>query len=369
VQILILSCLLFVNKFAILSHSYVSFSEEIFRRLGKGRRQAGTLYSQLLRKGKLDRTDPVFRNAQELLDEILDLTGLDLPELLDCRQDGNTGKFLLRTPDELEIESVLIPMQSGSTLCVSSQVGCRMGCAFCETGRMGLLRNLSVEEIVSQIYMARVNLGAAVRNIVFMGMGEPFDNYDNVMGAVRILTDPLGFGYGKKHISVSTSGCVDGIERLMDDKGDTPNLAVSINAPTDELRNRLMPINRTHNLQQLHQAMDAYCRKTRRQILIAYILLQGVNDTLEHADQLAAYLRGLDVKINIIPYNPQSRSRFVASEDVVMEEFTKRLREHGYYTLLRATKGQRIMAACGQLGNLKLRQKNQTFRVKNAESV
>ena len=248
-------------------------------------------------------------------------------------------------------------MQSGGTLCVSSQVGCRMGCAFCETGRMGLLRNLTTEEIVSQIFVAKHHLKFSIRNIVFMGMGEPFDNYDNVMQAVRVLTDPKGFGFGKRHITVSTSGCVDGIECLMAEPEETPNLAVSINAPIEELRNRLMPVNKKYNLERLYQAMKAYCQTTGREILVAYVLLKDVNDTLEHADLLARYLEGLDVKVNVIPYNPQSRDRFSPPEEAVIEEFTQHLRSKGLYTLRRVTKGRDIMAACGQLGNLKLRQK------------
>jgi 23S rRNA (adenine2503-C2)-methyltransferase len=169
--------------------------------------------------------------------------------------------------------------------------------------------------------------------------------------------DPKGLAFGRSHITISTSGCVDGIDRLVDEGEYGPNLAVSVNAPEDAVRNKLMPINRKHNMQQLYQSMDNYCKKTGREILIAYVLLKGQNDTLEHADRLADYLRGLNVKINLIPYNPQSRDRFQPPEPEVLEAVTQRLRGHGYYTLLRLTKGSKIMAACGQLGNLELRKK------------
>lgn len=341
----------------IFSHTHQSYSDAIFAKLGKGRQHAILVYEELFRTGQIQGITPAFKNAQSLLKEIMQLTELRLLELFGEKQEGKTGKFLLKTQDQLEIESVLIPMQSGGTLCVSSQVGCRMGCAFCETGRMGLLRNLSTEEIVSQVFSARHVLGFDFRNIVFMGMGEPFDNYDSVMQAVKVLNDPKGFGFGRKQITISTSGCTEGIERLMQEGEHAPNLAVSINAPHDLLRNRLMPINKKHNLKDLYECMQRYCAKTKRQILIAYVLIKGQNDSLEHANQLAEYLWGLDIKINLIPYNPQSRDRFEAPEESAVEAFTMRLRELGYYTLKRLTKGQGIMAACGQLGNVKLRRK------------
>lgn len=345
------------EKISIFAHTSQSFAEAVRATLNKGHLHAGFMYEELFQLGEIKGLDPAFGNARGLFDKILDLIDFSLPDLSDKHHDGRTGKFLLKTKDQLEIETVLIPMQAGGTLCVSSQVGCRMGCAFCETGRMGLLRNLTVEEIVSQVFVARHRLRFDFRNVVFMGMGEPFDNYDAVMQAVRILNDPKGFSLGRRHIAISTSGCIDGIERLIKEGEHAPNLAVSINAPNDTLRNRLMPVNKTNNLAQLHQVMRDYGSKTGREILIAYVLMKGQNDTLELANQLADYLNGLKVKINLIPYNPQSRDRFAAPDPETLESFAKCLRDRGYYTLLRLTKGQTIMAACGQLGNLKLRQK------------
>lgn len=336
--------------------------------LGKGRRHAMVVYEEICRHGTPPAGHPAFKNCPRLLEDILNLTGLPEISLPDRQTDGQTAKFLLKTHDNLEIESVLIPMQSGGTLCISSQVGCRMGCTFCETGRMGLIRNLTTEEIVSQVFAARHLLKHQVRNVVFMGMGEPFDNYDAVMRAARVLMDPMGFGFGKKNITVSTSGCVEGILRFIEEGLDTPNLAVSINAPKDEIRNKLMPVNRKHNMQKLYEAMQAYCRKTGRQILAAYVLIKEVNDSLEYADKLAEYLSGLDVKINLIPYNPQSCDRFQPPELAVLEAFAERLRGRGYYTLLRVTKGRSIMAGCGQLGNLKLR-KQRKYEVGSIEEV
>lgn len=344
------------QKISIFQHTHQTFSDAVFQSLGKGALHAGLIYEEFFRKGFVVAEAPAFANARGLLGSIMELVDFSINlKLGQEKSDGKTGKILLKTSDNLEVESVLIPMQAGGTLCVSSQVGCRMGCAFCETGRMGLLRNLTVGEILSQVFIARHELGFDMRNIVFMGMGEPFDNYDNVMQAVRILCDPKGFGFGKRHLTISTSGCVDGIRSLMKEGEHAPNLAVSVNAPGDEERNRLMPINKKHDMAQLYAAMNEYCTVTDKQILIAYVLLKGINDTLDHADRLANYLQGLDVKVNLIPYNPQTRDRYQPPEMEVLEAFTGRLRERGYLTLLRLTKGKDIMAACGQLGNLKLR--------------
>ncbi len=343
------------NSPSIFSYSSQDFASFINKCLGKGYQHALLVYQEWYRLGKIQGDHPAFDNAQNLLKAMIELIDFSVLPLAAEHHEGKTGKFLIKTADHLEIESVLIPMQAGGTLCLSSQVGCRMGCSFCETGRMGLIRNLTTQEIVTQLFVARFILGFAVRNLVFMGMGEPFDNYEHVKQAVRIFTDPHGFGLGIHRLTISTSGCIDGIYRLMEETGPVPHLAVSLNAPTDELRRRLMPVNRTYPLKELYQAMHAFCTQTGKQILVAYVLIKGLNDSLAHADQVAEYLRGLNVKINIIPYNPQSIDRYQPPEQSVIEEFTTHLRSKGYYTLLRQTKGQKIMAACGQLGNLKLK--------------
>lgn len=351
------------TKIPLLAHTARSYAEAVFQRLGKGAQQAARIYSQMMRRNAIDRQDRFFNNCQQIVDEIEALTDFTLPKIHAQKDEGPTGKFLLCTHDNLYIESVCIPMKAGGTLCVSSQVGCRLGCAFCETGRMGLLRNLTPEEIVAQVFIAKHQLQFNVRNIVFMGMGEPFDNYESVMQSVRVLTDPKGFGFGKRHLTISTSGLVGGIGRFMEEPGETPNLAVSITAPDDLLRNKLMPINRKHDLTQLHEAMLTYNQRTGREILIAYVLLRGINDTPEHAERLATYLQGLSVKINIIPYNQQTRDRFSAPEEAVIDTFIQHLRKRGYYTLRRGTKGREIMAACGQLGNLELKKVRASLKV------
>lgn len=232
-----------------------------------------------------------------------------------------------------------------------------MGCAFCETGRMGLVRHLTSAEMASQLFVARFVLKADIKNIVFMGMGEPFDNYSNTLQAMRIFMDPHGFGLGPHHITVSTSGKVDAIAQFTQEKDPMPHLAVSLSAPTNELRNKLMPINKTHGLSALHKAMREYNEKKKKSILIAYVMLKGVNDSLEQASQLADFLQDLKVKINLIPYNAQSHDRYQSSEKEKIAQFAHLLRHRGFQVLIRQTKGDAIMAACGQLGNLALRKK------------
>lgn len=333
------------------------FVEYVFTQLGKGRVHATIFYTHFFRTGKIPSDHPAFKNAQALLAQILALVDLSLPSISVPFSDGcsakeegeKTVKFLVTFAEGLQVESVAIPMQSGGTLCVSSQVGCRMGCAFCETGRMGLLKQLKAEEIVAQLFLAKVIMGKPIRNIVFMGMGEPFDNYEQVIKAAKVMMDPLGFGYGKKHLTISTSGRVEEIFRYAQEPGDLPNLAVSLTAPLDALRNKLMPINRKYNLAKLHEAMEYYTQTTGREILVAYVLMKDVNDSLEHAELLAEYLKNLSVKINLIPYNPQRNDRFQRPEGEQIQSFYRHLRRLGMTTLVRNTKGDEISAACGQL--------------------
>jgi 23S rRNA (adenine2503-C2)-methyltransferase len=345
-----------VSKIHIFRYTQKKFTENIFRILGRGKLHAKTLYSDWYRKGKVSSSsDWIEKQAQPLVEEMIKLIDFSLPELSMKKEENKTVKFLLKYRDSLESESVVIPMESGVTLCVSSQIGCAMGCSFCETGKMGLLRNLTADEIVAQVFYARIKMGYPVRNIVFMGMGEPLDNFEHVMQAISILTDEGGLGFGPSRITISTSGRIDGIYRLMEESNPALNLAISINAPHDSLRDRLMPINKKWNMAELKKAMLAYCKHPRRQILIGYVLLRGINDSLECANLLADYLQGLRVKVNLIPYNPQSRDRFSATSNQEIDEFAQALRGKGIQTLLRNTKGQKIMAACGQLGNVQQR--------------
>ena len=342
------------SKFPIFCHTQSSYADEICRILGRGRRHASILYAHWFRKGEIAGIEKLIEpQAVSLMREMIELTDFSLPLCSGSQEEGETVKFLLKMADGRETESVIIPMDAGVTLCLSSQVGCRMGCAFCQTAKMGLVRNLTAAEIVAQVFYARFVLQKPVRNLVFMGMGEPLDNFEQVMQSVRVLTDPFGFGLGPSRITISTCGYVDGIFRLIDEADPALNLAVSVNAPSDEVRRKIMPVSRKWNMAELKAAMLAYSAIPRRKILIGYVLLKGINDSISDAEALADYLDGLKCKVNIIPYNPQQRDRFAPPEQGTIEAFLAHLRLRGLRTLLRGTKGQKIMAACGQLGNKK----------------
>ena len=266
----------------------------------------------------------------------------------------------------LETESVVIPMATRRgtrthTLCVSSQVGCAMGCEFCETAQMGLIRSLSTEEIVAQWWAATHHLGQTIKNIVFMGMGEPLDNLDAVLGAIEILTDHRGPSVAMSCITVSTVGRVDQLrtlrERVTQHGWKRLNLAVSINAPNDAIRDTIMPINRAMPMDGLIAELEAWPLRSSTGICAEYVLIPGVNDADEHADEIAERLRNVRCCVNVIPYNPRRDSPWPAPVEADVERFLRRLESRGQFCKRRRTKGRDTMAACGQLGNETIRQR------------
>ena len=278
--------------------------------------------------------------------------------------EGETVKFTLRLADGLETESVLIPMKrrDGSTtrtLCVSSQVGCAMGCRFCETAQMGLVRQLRTEDIVAQWHAATHEIGHRPKNIVFMGMGEPTDNLDAVLPAIRILVDHDGPAVAASNISVSTVGNPDGIRRLGELAAEPGfrrlNLAVSLNAPNDDIRAEIMPVDRAWPMDDLMDAMSSWPGRPKSAICIEYVLIPGVNDESAHCDEVCDYLRPLRCSLNIIPYNPRRHSPWPAPTEESVEAFLARAMANGQFTKRRGTKGRDVMAACGQLGNPEIR--------------
>jgi 23S rRNA (adenine2503-C2)-methyltransferase len=339
-----------IDIFSLTQKQYV---DAIFDLLKKGKEIAALVYTLWYKEGRLPDPNDVLPTAQKLLQDVLKLTDFSIPSAFE--QKGS--KWLQTFPDGLEAESVEIQMDFGFTLCLSSQVGCKMGCAFCETGRLGLLRNLTVKEIVLQLYYAKIVRKTPVRNLVFMGMGEPFDNYEAVKQAINIFIDPFGFGLGPSRITVSTSGLVDVLKRFTQEIDPRVKLAISVNGSNDTIRSKVMPVNRAFPMSVLKEALLEYQRShPKRTLLLEYVLLADVTDLLEMADELALFCQGFDdLRINLIPYNPQSRARFQTPSVEASQKFVDRLRGHGYRVYLRGTKGEKEMAACGQLGNLGLR--------------
>lgn len=273
-------------------------------------------------------------------------------------RDG-TEKFLLQMEDGECIECVLMKYRGDyskqrNTLCVSSQVGCKMGCSFCATGNRGFTRNLTAAEIVSQVYFVNHHLKAAhekmtVRNIVFMGMGEPFDNFDAVMKAIELLRDPRGADIGQRRITISTCGLVPGIERFTD-YGSEIGLAISLHAANNQDRSRLMPVNRTFPLENLIHACHTYTDKTHRRISFEYALITGVNDRNKDLNDLRSLLRGLDCHINVIPVNAvDHQAGYKKPAMSATRKFVDKLNTLGIQSSVREEKGADIDAACGQL--------------------
>ncbi len=289
---------------------------------------------------------------------------------------GETVKALLECSDGAKIETVLMRHEDGrNTVCVSSQVGCAMACAFCATGTMGLKRNLSTAEIVEQvIHFARwlKPQNERVTNVVLMGMGEPFHNYDNVMAALRILNDHDGFNLGARHMSISTCGIVPGILKLADENFQV-NLAISLHAGTDEVRNKFMPVNKPYPLAKLMAAVKTYMEKTNRQVMFEYLLLKGVNDSESDA-QAVAKLLGPDyrlVHVNVIKYHPTEA--FDATGKPERIGFVRMLHDLGVPATHRVTFGEDIDAACGQLAvqeeKGEVKQGLEAVRIKRAQKV
>jgi 23S rRNA (adenine2503-C2)-methyltransferase len=269
---------------------------------------------------------------------------------------GVTAKAVLALEDGLECECVLLPMgRDRHTLCVSSQVGCKMGCRFCETARMGLLRHMTTAEIVSQLLVIRHQLQWEFRNVVFMGMGEALDN-PNLIPALRVLTDGAGLSMAQERFTICTVGRVDGIRRLQALGMKRLNLSISLNAANDALRSELMPINRTVPLAELREALEAYRPRPNFVLGVNYCLMPDKNDRPEHAREVAEFCRPIGrVMVNVIPYNPGSVPLTRAPSEPEIDRFIEELRSHGLPVRRRITKGRSVMAACGQLGNVELR--------------
>ncbi len=260
----------------------------------------------------------------------------------------STVKYLYSLKDNSKVEAVLMHHSYGNSICVSSQVGCNMGCAFCASGLKKKTRNLRAAEMVSMILQTEKEENEKITHVVIMGTGEPLDNLDEVLKFINIINDPYGLEIGIRHITLSTSGIVPAIYKLAE-KNIPINLAISLHAPTDELRSRIMPINKAYPLKDLIKAASDYFDATGRRITFEYLLLKGINDSLLMADKLADNIRGLNAYVNLIPYNPVKEFKFEASDGKSVMAFYSRLKERGINVTLRKRMGDDISAACGQL--------------------
>ncbi len=265
--------------------------------------------------------------------------------------DGETTKFLWQLEDEKLVESVLIRSADRRTVCVSSQVGCPARCAFCASGKKGLIRNLTAEEIVEQVYLIDKQLkekGERVSHVVYMGMGEPFENYDAVVKSIRLLCDEARLNISQRRITVSTVGVIEGINRLAED-GLKVSLVLSLHAPNQRIRQKIIPYARKYAIEDILASMTNFARQTKRDITYEYTLMAGINDEVEHAEELATLLERQQCTVNLIPYNPVDGLNLRRPEREAIEAFRDVLVERGINTTWRYTKGKDIAAACGQL--------------------
>lgn len=329
--------------------------EEFFAELGEKPFRASQVIKWIHQHGVTDFQE-MSNISKPLRDQLEKCAEVKLPEVvLDELSEDGTRKWVLQMDGGNQIETVYIPESDRGTLCVSSQVGCALDCSFCSTGRRGFNRNLSTAEIISQVWLASQLIedekkpGRKVTNVVLMGMGEPLLNFDNVVRAIRIMMDDFAYGLSKRRVTVSTAGVVPAIDRL----GDLLDmrLAVSLHAPNDTLRDQLVPLNKKYPLKELTAACRRFMDKqnARSRITFEYVMLDGVNDTEQHARQLAKLLKGIPALMNLIPFNPFEGSGYKTTPVKNIEHFSNILIKAGMTTVIRRTRGDDIDAACGQL--------------------
>lgn len=327
-----------------------------FSALNEPKFRAKQVY-QWLRKGALsfDEMLNLPKAFREKLCSLFDIRYVKIKKRLASKVD-DTVKYLYELCDGELVEAVLMKYHHGYTICISSQVGCRMGCSFCASGLNGLFRNLTASEMLSQIIVASKDMNIRISNVVMMGMGEPLDNLENTVRFLKLVSDADGLGIGLRHISVSTSGLVPKIYELMEYSFPI-TLSVSLHAPTDEIRDRIMKINHAYNTEKLLKACSDYINKTGRRISFEYALIDGVNDTDECARILAKRLSGMLCHLNLIPANPVKENDYIRPSDKKVEHFSKLMNSLGINTTVRRTLGADIDASCGQLRQRHLEEK------------
>ena len=325
--------------------------EEYFVKLGSKKFHADQLFSWLYEK-RISSISEITNIKKELLNQVSSDYSFSKLNLVQVERDVDVCKYLFELSDGEHIEAVLMMHDYGNSVCISSQVGCNMGCRFCESGRRKKVRNLETWEMVTQLLMIEEDLGMRVSHVVVMGIGEPFDNYDNLLKFFLIINHPKGLAIGARHITVSTCGIVPKILEFSNFPLQI-NLAISLHAPNDELRNQIMPINKVYPLKELIHALEIYLEKTNRRITFEYILLSGVNDTDSCALELARLVGHLNCYINLIPYNETNNLEFRRSNTVQIMKFYDILKKNRLNVTIRREFGSKISAACGQLRSKK----------------
>ena len=320
---------------------------EYFKSINEKPFRSKQVYEWLYKK-RIHRFEEMTNIKKEVIQKIKNDFSIKYPTLVEKLSGKDVEKFLFELEDGQRVEAVLMKHDYGNSLCVSTQVGCNMGCAFCESGRLKKVRNLNTDEMVTQILLVEDLLQIRVSHVVLMGIGEPFDNYENVIRFINIINEGKGLDIGARHITVSTCGIVPKIKEFMK-QGKQINLAISLHAPNNEIRNRLMSINKAYPLEQLIEVLKEYIKKTNRRVTFEYILLKGINDSKSHAIELSNLIRGMNAYVNLIPYNETSHIEFEKSPNTNIMEFYDTLKKQKINVTIRREFGSEVMAACGQL--------------------
>lgn len=321
--------------------------EDYFLSKGEKKYKALQIFEWLYQK-KVRKYSEMTNIKQNLREELSEYFTNNFITIEKKQEDRLTKKYLFRLEDDNYIEAVLMEHDYGLSICVSSEVGCNMGCAFCESGRLKKVRNLETYEMVEQILLVEDDIKKRISSVVIMGIGEPLDNYDNVMDFIKIINDAKGLAIGARHITLSTCGLIPKIKKLAEEELQI-NLAISLHAPNTQLRDKLMPINKAYKLKELIETIKEYTKKTNRRVTIEYVMLNGVNDNETQALELARLLKGLNVYVNLIPYNETSHLEFKKSTPDRIKKFYDILIQKGLTATTRKDFGSKIDAACGQL--------------------
>lgn len=325
--------------------------EEYFVNKGEKKFKGSQVFDWLYRKRvtSFDEMTNIKKNILDMLKKDFTFKTLSISKV---ERDTDVNKYLFRLKDCEKVEAVLMNHLYGNSLCISTQVGCNMGCKFCESGRLKKVRNLETHEMIEQILLVEEECGKRISHVVIMGIGEPFDNYDNLIKFIEIINNPKGIELGSRHITVSTCGVVPKIKEFMKLPYQV-NLAISLHAPNDEIRNTIMPINKAYPIPVLINTLKEYIQKTNRRVTFEYILLDQVNDTSECARELANLVKGMNCYINLIPYNETNNISYKRTKSENITNFYDILKKNKINVTIRREYGSKISAACGQLRSKK----------------
>ena len=309
--------------------------------------RATQIFEWLYRKNitSFDEITNVNKDSIEMLKKDFEINNL---KIINKQEDKDVKKYLFELSDGHTIESVVMYHDYGISICISSQIGCNMGCAFCESGRLKKIRNLTADEMLLQVLGAQNDIKERISHVVIMGIGEPFDNYENVIDFINIINDPYSLAIGSRHITVSTSGIVPKIYEFAKDESQV-NLAISLHASNNEIRNKIMKVNKAYNLEDIMKACKDYIKETNRKLTFEYIMLEGINDSEECAKELSNLIKGMNAYVNLIPYNETNNIGFKRSSKDKIDRFYDILKKNNINVTIRREFGSKVSAACGQL--------------------